>query len=609
MEEADFRHEARIPSDSSDPSAPAPSVRMSPAAAVRCLAAFGCSHLAAPYLAARTMIRYSLEGSFELRYLLATVFVLAVGGALAHGQLRHQPPSRRRLYAATGIFLWVAVAGLQLVIAVDTAMSRVLLTILWALGSAWVPWAVWGAAFFGRRGTAVGTVVVALVCAGFWQIVEVTGLTGDARVEFAWRHQHHPTTVLDVPAQNSSTPQSPVLWPGYLGHGRNATVPDTEIVADWSQQPPTELWRVSCGAGWSSCSATATTLFTQEQINGEDCVTARKLSTGELIWVRSEDRTGFQSGLGGDGPRATPTLQPLTSAEGPEQLLLFAVGPTGLLQCLKAIDGTVLWTVDLQELYPGENLTHGVCASPLIDDSRVIVCPPSPNGPCLAAFDLQTGQQVWATDAGWRSSYCSPQLSQIGGRTQIVVHASPGVIGVDPENGATLWQYEWTNEWDNNATQPLPVPNTTDGLIIATGYRGGAVRLKLNRAGGKLSVSDQWQSTRTLRTKFCNMTFISDAIVGLDNGILCAVNPDDGKPLWKRGRYGHGQLLKVGDQLLIVSERGDVCLLSPDATGPHELARFTALERKTWNQPILIDDLLIVRNDRQIACFRLSLNR
>ncbi|MBN1997929.1 PQQ-binding-like beta-propeller repeat protein [candidate division KSB1 bacterium] len=91
-------------------------------------------------------------------------------------------------------------------------------------------------------------------------------------------------------------------------------------------------------------------------------------------------------------------------------------------------------------------------------------------------------------------------------------------------------------------------------------------------------------------------------------GILNVLDAENGKRNWKGGRYG-GQLLLLADQdlLLILSEKGELALVQALSNRYTEIARFQAIHGKTWNHPVLVGDILLIRNSEEMAAFRLSL--
>ena len=64
-------------------------------------------------------------------------------------------------------------------------------------------------------------------------------------------------------------------------------------------------------------------------------------------------------------------------------------------------------------------------------------------------------------------------------------------------------------------------------------------------------------------------------------------------------------MLPEQDLLLVLSEEGEVALVRADADRFAELARFPAIEGKTWNHPVIVGDSLLVRNAQEMVAFRL----
>ena len=150
----------------------------------------------------------------------------------------------------------------------------------------------------------------------------------------------------------------------------------------------------------------------------------------------------------------------------------------------------------------------------------------------------------------------------------------------------------------------MPLVLGQDRLLVSAGYGVGSRLLRLVPGETGLAVEELWQSRR-LKSKFGSLVFHRDTVFGLDDGVLTAIEAETGERLWKRGRYGHGQMILVGDLLLIQSEQGDVVLVEATPVEHRELARLPALDGKTWNSPALAGRYLLVRNHREAACYEL----
>jgi len=151
---------------------------------------------------------------------------------------------------------------------------------------------------------------------------------------------------------------------------------------------------------------------------------------------------------------------------------------------------------------------------------------------------------------------------------------------------------------------------TRDGSILITnGDMAGGMgtrRLAIAQGPGGWTAQEQWTSAG-LKPYFNDIVVDKDHAFGFDGSILACIDLNDGKRDWKGGHYGHGQLLLLADQdlLLVVTEEGEIALVPAAVDQFTELARFPALDGKTWNHPAMAGSVLIVRNGQEMVAFRL----
>jgi outer membrane protein assembly factor BamB len=141
-------------------------------------------------------------------------------------------------------------------------------------------------------------------------------------------------------------------------------------------------------------------------------------------------------------------------------------------------------------------------------------------------------------------------------------------------------------------------------VFLSAGYGHGAAVFEVARTGDDFSTRTIWQNTR-MKNKFTSSVLHQGYIYGLDEAILACVDAATGELKWKGGRYGYGQTLLAGDHLVVLTEDGDVALVRATPERHEEVARFPAIEGRTWNHPIIAGGYLLVRNLREMAAFDL----
>jgi len=476
-----------------------------------------------------------------------------------------------------------------------------------------------------RLKRAVGFGLLAAVATAV-AVLRIEGVSGDLvpRLVFRWSRSRdrllpRPDRPQDDGGRSPAAAPSGVAWeptprdfPRFLGPAGTAALDEPRIDPDWGLRPPVLAWRRPIGAGWGGFAVVGDRAVTLEQRGDEEVVSCHDLPTGRPVWQVAV--TGrHQTVLGGTGPRSTPTIH-----EG----VVYTTGATGWLHAIDGASGEVVWRINVIDDLKLDPAAHaaavawGRAGSPLVAHGLVVVPGGGPllNGGgarSLVAYDRTDGSRRWtAGDA--QISYCSPVLADVAGREAIVSINEAQVAAYDPADGTELWSFDWPGHSNSDAS--CSQPQLIDGrrIFLSKGYGIGAALFEATASGGTSgpasppSFARVWARPNLLKTKFTTAVVHDGHAYGLSDGILECVRLADGARAWKGGRYGQGQVLRVGTMLLVQAEGGDVVLVDCTPEKHRVRGRLAALDGQTWNNPCVTRGHLLVRNAEEAACYRFA---
>ncbi len=455
------------------------------------------------------------------------------------------------------------------------------------------------------------TVLLGLIAAGavFLTLFRIDRVDSEIVPKIVWRS----TKVAELPKSNDTAiltddaffaPRD-TDYPQFLGKNGDATLPTGEIETNWSEHPPKIAWKQPIGKGWSGFAVQGNAAYTMEQRDKEEWVSCYNADSGELLWHYAIPGLHFNP-LGGAGPRATPAI-----FEG----CIYAQSAVSELVCLDMQTGKLIWSFDM--LKAGNttqadfesSVTWGRSASPIIVDGKVIAAlgGNSKSEPkSLVALDSKTGKEVWRAGNS-QISYATPAVVTLLGQAQILYISESALTAHAIVDGAELWSVKWPGHSNSDANVSQPIAIDDSHVLLSKGYGGGSELLKISKTESSWSADVVWKSEGILRTKFTSCVIKDGHAYGLNDGILECVNLATGKRTWKKGRYRHGQVLLVGDTLLITAENGSVVLVAADPKELRELALLPVIGDVTWNTAALSGNRLLMRNSDEAACVILPL--
>lgn len=379
-------------------------------------------------------------------------------------------------------------------------------------------------------------------------------------------------------------------WPQFFGPTANGLAPDTGLNKDWKTTPPTVLWRCPMNDnGFAGPSIADGKVFIIDRDGDNDVVKCLRLQDGGEVWRYSymeggPDDYGFA--------RSTPAY-----AGGK----VYTLSRFGILCCLDAAAGKLVWTKSLIRDFGGKPPQWKYSGSVLVDGDKAIVQTGSPRGNVMA-LNKDTGAPIWTSDNTDLAGYATAAVATIQGRRQYVVPTGSSFVGVDDKTGQTLWRFPWENKCKVNASQPVVEGNF---VFITSGYNIGCALLEITAQGPQVRWQNGAISAHFSSPIYYNGYIYSDSDAG--GGSLVCMSPQQGQVAWQQRGFEKGGLL-IADGVIIacVGNTGEVVMCKADPSGYQELGRICPLGGRSWTAPVLADGYLLVRNQQALACLKLK---
>jgi outer membrane protein assembly factor BamB len=440
----------------------------------------------------------------------------------------------------------------------------------------------------------------------------------------------NPDRPAETPPPDLRTRKAGSDWPGFLGPTGDSVSAEKGILTPWPKAGPRVVWHRRLGTGYGVPSVSRGRLFVFDRVRDRARLSCWKSETAEPLWTLDyptdyEDYYGYNN-----GPRCCPVV------DGDR---VYTLGPEGMLHCVRATDGKLVWKVDTKADFHVVQNFFGAASTPVIEGDLLLVqVGGSPkgsektdfadlkgDGSGLVAFDKYTGKVRYrVTDE--LASYASPVLATVGDRRWCFLFARGGLVGLDPATGKVDFHYPWRSRLleSVNAANPVVVG---DRVFISETYGPGSALLEVRPGACKEVWTDADKGrNKSMQCHWNTPVHVDGYLYGCSgrhtaNAELRCIEMATGKVMWSEPGLTRTSLLLVDGHFVCLGEDGVLRLLkvnprkyeevfsvelrAPGEDGKPDENGEPLLKYPCWAAPILSHGLMYVRGEGRLVCLEL----
>lgn len=411
-------------------------------------------------------------------------------------------------------------------------------------------------------------------------------------------------------------------WPRFLGP-LGTSISNEKGIKPWPKEGPKVLWHRKAGIGYAPPSISKGKLYLFDRVGDDARLSCLDARTGEFQW-KFEYPTDYRDRFNyNGGPRCCPVI---------EDDRVYLHGVEGMLHCVSAKDGAILWKVDTAKDFNVIQNFFGVGSTPIIEgDLLLVMVGGSPagsserdfaelkgNGSAIVAFDKMTGKVKYKL-GDELASYASPVIADVAGRRLCFAFCRGGLLAFDPKSGKTDFHFPWRSEdYESvNAANPVIVG---DHVFITETYGPGAALLKVKPGGYDVVWSDAKKFKKTMQCHWMTPIHHDGYVYGSSgrhdrNAQLRCVELATGKVMWSEPDLNRTSLLMIDGYFICQGEEGAIRLLK---VNPHKYEEVSVaelqdaktgqplLEYPCWAAPLVSNGLMYIRSEKRLVCIDLG---
>jgi outer membrane protein assembly factor BamB len=383
-------------------------------------------------------------------------------------------------------------------------------------------------------------------------------------------------------------------WPQWRGADRDGKVNGFTAPESW----PPELsmqWQESVGAGDATPVLVEDRLYLFTRQGDQEVILCLNAESGAEQW-RNEYTAAAVTGAGArhPGPRSTPAL-----SNGK----IVTIGVSGILSCLDAGSGELLWRKDP---FPGIVPMFFTSMSPMIVDGVCIAHLGGADNGAIIAYDMDTGNELWRW-AEEGPDYGSPVLLEVAGKKLIVTPTEKSIVGVDLADGKLIWKLPFLPQRRAyNAATPIVNGNT----VIYSGAGRGTNAVKIEKQGEEFVISELW-SNAELSVQFSTPVLKQDLLYGYTNtGSLFCIDALTGQTAWtdtiQHDRSGFAAILDVGPVIMALPSSSELIVFKPVKEEYSELAKIKIADKPSYATPVVAGSRIYIKDETTITLWKIK---